>query len=107
MYFSGGCVDEFKTIYGKDLQSKEKAQDDFKQLYANVSLGVCKHVCISFPELNCNSVLYSRKTQECYISQLNKDSHGMALVPNPKYDYLHRVRCNGKYYLFVLMTAKV
>ena len=92
--FKGACSDTYLVDSGSRLNG---LKGNFK-LYVGITVAVCKHLCTSFPELNCNSLIYEQQTKKCFITSMNKDAagSGVSLVQDKAFDYYHRIRCESK-----------
>ena len=66
-------------------------------VYADVTVSVCKHLCLVVNGDSCCSLNYDWSTKGCYITALGESMEGVELKPKTGVDYYKRKKCEGKY----------
>ena len=64
--------------------------------YIGITAQVCRHLCVQMHSDSCCSVLYERGTKTCFITPLEINSEGVALVTLENTDYYRRKKCQGR-----------
>ena len=90
----GTCKEFFQTVTDNGLVYIKHTDQIYE--YRHVSMPACESLCTDVHSLICNSLVYTRHTQDCHISIFNHEMSEMVqLQPQIGSVYKKRNRCPG------------